>query len=151
MFLLGWTVLLQLHCLCARLCCICAFCASSCAVLNCVFIGHCLCARVSGVFVLLCVVVCCRFLRALPLLFLSLLSSSSVGDAPAHKHHQPLHISVDVEFFLEALHFSGAIFLKIPRDPSSKIYCDAESSLWRAAAPENNSSWIQPRQAEGRF
>ena len=103
------------HCLCARLCCICAFHASSCAVLNCVFIGHCLCARVSGVFVffcaralfvLLCVVVCCRFLRAPLLLLLSLLSSSSVGDAPAHKHHQPLHISVDVELFLEAPHFT---------------------------------------------
>ena len=107
------------HCLCARLCCICAFCASSCAVLNCVFIGHCLCARVSGVFVLLCVVVCCRFLRALLLLFLSLLSSSSVGDAPAHKHHQPLHILVDVELFLEAPHFT--LFLKIPRDPNWRI------------------------------
>ena len=103
------------HCLCARLCCICAFRASLCAVLNCVFIGHCLCARVSGVFVLLCVVVCCRFLRAPLLLLLSLLSSSSVGDAPAHKHHQPLHISVDVELFLEAPHF--ILFLKIPRDP----------------------------------
>ena len=102
------------------------FCVLNC--MNCLSASSvCVWARLP-VFVLLCFASCAVDFSAHPLpplLFLSLLSSSSVGDAPAHKHHQPLHI-------LEAPHIaSWSSFFEAPKRSELTIraerYCETES------------------------